>query len=401
MNRALLAVAALTACAGGGPAASPALTHVDPVTVGLSATGLDSVADFLRDKVREDAFPGGVLVVGRHGAVAYMAAVGVYGDEDQRPVDEHTVYDLASLTKVVGLTTATMFLVAEGALDLDQPAADYLPEFAGGDRDRITLRHLLTHTSGLPGWKPLYRETATAEEALQRIYSMELESPPGTQYVYSDLGAIVLTKVVERVTGTPFDEFLQARLFQPLHMSDTRFRPPAAWRDRIAPTERDPWRGRVLRGEVHDENTYRLGGVSGHAGLFSTGPDLARFAIWMLDAYHGRLRPGDPRPFLPDSLVRAFTTLQPGPEGSTRALGWDTPTPGGGLSSGHRLTPASFGHTGFTGTSIWIDPERDLFIILLTNRVHPTRENRALLPIRGIVADMVVAAVVPSDPPSQ
>ncbi len=174
-------------------------------------------------------------------------------------------------------------------------------------------------------------------------------------------------------------------------MTSTQYRPPAELQERIAPTEDDSWRGRLLRGEVHDENAFHLGGVAGHAGLFSTAPDLARFAIWMLDIYHGRLTDNGPR--LPTELVRAFTSLQPGPEGSTRALGWDMPTPGGGASSGHYLNPSSFGHTGFTGTSIWVDPVRDLFIILLTNRVHPTRDNRALLPLRGIVADMVVDAI--------
>jgi CubicO group peptidase (beta-lactamase class C family) len=175
-------------------------------------------------------------------------------------------------------------------------------------------------------------------------------------------------------------------------MRNTGFLPDSGTFDRIAPTERDPWRGRIVLGEVHDENASHLGGVSGHAGLFSTGPDLARFAVWLLRAHHGTL-PDDAEPRLPPDLVRELTSVQPGPDGSTRAIGWDTPTPGGGLSSGTRLSPSSFGHTGFTGTSIWIDPQRDVFIILLTNRVHPTRENRALLPIRGQVADLVVGAV--------
>jgi CubicO group peptidase (beta-lactamase class C family) len=176
-------------------------------------------------------------------------------------------------------------------------------------------------------------------------------------------------------------------------MHRTRFLPPEEWRTFIAPTEEDPWRGRLLIGEVHDENAARLGGVSGHAGLFSNAPDLARFLQWLLDAWHGRL-PEDAEPYLPADVVRQFTTKQPGPEGSTRALGWDTPSPGGGGSAGHLLSPSGFGHTGFTGTSIWVDPERELFIVLLTNRVHPTRENRALLRMRGVVADSVVGALV-------
>jgi CubicO group peptidase (beta-lactamase class C family) len=389
----LLLAACATSCGRDAPTGTAAeLLRVDPADVGLSSAALDSTADFLRQKVREGAFPGGVLVVGRRGAVAYTAPVGRYGDDDPRPVNENTIYDLASLTKVIGLTTAAMFLVADGDLDIDARVVDYVPEFTGTGKVGVLVRHLLTHTSGLPAWVPLYLETADADGALQRIYGMKLENPPGDHYSYSDLGAILLTQIVQRVAGVPLDTFLHERVFKPLGMSQTRFRPQFELRDRIAPTEMDPWRGRLLRGEVHDENAFHLGGVSGHAGLFSTGPDLARFAVWLLDAYHGRLG-DDPRPELPGALVREFTRRQPGPEGSTRALGWDTPTPGGGLSSGHLLDPSSFGHTGFTGTSIWIDPARELFIILLTNRVHPTRDNRALLPIRGIVADMVVGAV--------
>lgn len=202
-----------------------------------------------------------------------------------------------------------------------------------------------------------------------------------------------MAQVVERVAGESLDRFLERRLFGPLHMRRTRYRPPEDWRPFIAPTENDPWRGRVLRGEVHDENAARLDGVSGHAGLFSNGPDLAIFARWILDAYHDRLLPDDPAA-LDGEVVRHFTAKQPGPEGSTRALGWDTPTPGGPSSAGTMMSASSFGHTGFTGTSIWIDPEREVFIILLTNRVHPTRENRALLPLRGVVADMVMEALL-------
>jgi CubicO group peptidase (beta-lactamase class C family) len=353
---------------------------------------LQDVTLFLDSKVAEGAFPGGVLVVGHQGAVAYASAVGVYGEDDPRPVADTTVYDLASLTKVIGLTSASMMLVAEGKLDLDRPVQDYVPEFTGENKDQVLVRHLLTHTSGLPAWVPLHLQTETKDEAVRRVLEWPLESLPGEQYVYSDLGAITMAQVVERVADEPLDRFLERRLFGPLEMERTRFRPPEEWHPFIAPTENDPWRGRVLLGEVHDENASRLGGVSGHAGLFSNGPDLATFAAWLLDAYHDRLEKDEPA-FLPGSVVRRFTAKQPGPEGSTRAIGWDTPTPGGPSSAGTRMSPASFGHTGFTGTSIWIDPEREIFIILLTNRVHPTRENRALLPLRGIVADSVMNAI--------
>jgi CubicO group peptidase (beta-lactamase class C family) len=285
-----------------------------------------------------------------------------------------------------------MLLVADGTLELDRPVTDYLPAFRGPGKDAVTVRHLLLHTSGLPAWAPLYLMTETPEAALAEVMAIELERPPGERYVYSDLGAITLTKVVEAAAGAPLDRLLAQRLFEPLGMRHTRFRPPEEWLPFIAPTERDPWRGRVVRGEVHDENAARLGGVSGHAGLFSTAPDLFRFATWLTDAWHGRL-PADASVRLPAALVREFTRRQPGPAGSTRALGWDTPSPSGTGSAGSMLSASSFGHTGFTGTSIWIDPARELVIILLTNRVHPTRDNRALLPLRGEVADSVVSAL--------
>ena len=360
-----------------------------------SAFDYDSLAAtrlLLERKVTEGAFPGAVLVVGHGRRVSYMTAVGHYGDDDPRPVADTTVYDLASLTKVIGLTTATMMLVAEGKLELDRPVVDYLPEFTGPGKERVLVRHLLTHTSGLPAWAPLYLETKTPEEAIARVMQMPLEAAPGEHFVYSDLGAITLAQIVQRLTGEPLDVFLEERVFGPLRMERTRFRPPEAWLSTIAPTERDPWRGRLVRGEVHDENAYRLGGVSGHAGLFSDGPDLARFAFWMLDAWYGRLRP-DVQPYLPQDIVRQFTRRQPGPAGSTRALGWDTPSDSGRSSAGTLMSRESFGHTGFTGTSIWIEPERELFVILLTNRVNPTRENRAILDVRGQVADRVVRAL--------
>lgn len=369
------------------------LPTLDPVAAGFNPDSLRSLTAFLQAKAREHAFPGAVLLIGRSSGVVYLSTVGVYGDDDRRPVTARTIYDMASLTKVVGLTTASYLLMNEGAIALDDPVSHYLPDFSGGERDRVTIRHLLTHTSGLPPWIPLWRETPDRHAAFQRIDEEPLENPPGTHYTYSDLGAILMGRVVERVVSQTLDQFLYYRVFRPLGMTDTRFNPPDSLKPRIAPTEFDAvYRGRLIRGEVHDENAYHLGGVSGHAGLFSTAPDLARFAMWLLSAWRGTLD-STANPFLPADFVRTVTARQPGPEGSTRAIGWDTPDPEGGSSAGHFLSPRSFGHTGFTGTSIWMDPERDLYIILLTNRVHPTRENRALLAIRGQVADRVVQAL--------
>ncbi|HET7038992.1 MAG TPA: serine hydrolase domain-containing protein [Gemmatimonadales bacterium] len=345
---------------------------------------------YLDHEVAAGAFPGGVVVVGHRGRVVLSYAFGHYGENDPRPTTDSTIYDLASLTKVVGLTTVTMMLLADGRLDLEAPVGRFLPEYAEGARSQVLVRHLLLHDAGLPDWRPLYREADDPAAALALALGTPLDTIPGARYTYSDLGAIALAQVVERVAGERLDALLERLLFVPLGMRDTRFLPPESWRPRIAPTERDPWRGRVLRGEVHDENAARLGGVSGHAGLFSTGPDLARFAFWLLDLYHGRTP--DAGPPVPWPVVRVFTQRFGEPAGSSRALGWDTPS--AGSSSGRCLGPEAFGHTGFTGTSIWADPRRELVVILLTNRVHPTRENNLIRRVRPAVADLAVAAVL-------
>lgn len=350
-----------------------------------------SIGDYLSAEVDSGAFPSAVLLVGSHDSIVDLQAIGHYGDEDPRPVADTTVYDMASLTKVIGLTTAAMILVSEGKLDLDRPVHDYLPAFSGPEKDRVLIRHLLTHSSGLPADRPLYLETTTRQQALALVDSTPLDTVPGARFVYSDLGAIVLMQVIEKITGEPLNVYLQRHVFGPLGMTHTRYLPPASWIPFIAPTEHDPWRGRELRGEVHDENAARLGGVSGHAGLFSNAPDLARFAFFLLDAWHNRL-PADAPLEIPSRIVRMFTTRQNLPPGSSRALGWDTSDHDGG-SSGHLLSNVAFGHTGFTGTSIWIDPATDLVIILLTNRVNPTRFNHAILHIRSQVADRVVEAL--------
>jgi len=359
---------------------------VPPITMQQQSSGrFQRVVDYLRSQV-DSAFPGGVVAVGYRDSVVLLAAVGHYGANDRRPVTPETVYDLASLTKVIGLTTATMMLIDEGKLDLDAPVQRYVPAFQGTNKERVTIKNLLTHSSGMPAWRPLYAEAKTRDEALALVDTTALLRQPGDTFVYSDLGAMVLTQAVEAVTGQRLNDFLDAQVFTKLEMTSTRFLPPAGWRDRIAPTENDTvFRHRLLRGEVHDENAGRLGGVSGHAGLFSTAPDLARFAQWLL-----RLR-------TIDSLhVREFTHKQGLPPGSSRALGWDTPSENS--SAGTKMGPNAFGHTGFTGTSIWFDPDRDLFIILLTNRVNPTRANTKILQVRRRVADLVNDALATPPP---
>jgi len=358
-------------------------------------SGLAQVTDYLRSQV-DSAFPSAVVAVGRHGRLALLAAVGHYGQGDPRPVTPETIYDLASLTKVIGLTTACMLLVDEGKLDLDAPVQRYLPEFRGPGKERVTIRHLLTHSSGLPAWRPLWREARDRASVLALVDTTPLDTLPGVRFEYSDLGAIALMQVVERITSERIDRYLEERVFHPLGMSATGYLPPAGWRDRIAPTEDDTaFRHRVLLGEVHDENAGRMGGVSGHAGLFSNAPDLAVFVTWLLDVRGARLTPGRHAGVreLRAQTVLAFLRRQDLPPGSTRALGWDTPADSGYSSAGTKLSRRGFGHTGFTGTSIWVDPERDLFIILLTNRVHPTRANTRILQVRPRVADLVMDAL--------
>ena len=389
MIRRVAALAALVAC---GPVrAAPQAT---PVQARADAR-FDSVVAYLRSQV-DSAFPGAVIAVGRHDTVLLLSAVGHYGSDDPRPVTPETVYDLASLTKVIGLTTACMILVGEGKLDLDAPVQRYVPGFRGTGKERVTIRHLLTHSSGLPAWRPLYIEATTRATALALADTTALLRQPGDTFVYSDLGAMVLTQTVEAITGQRLDGYLEPREFQPLGMTSTRFLPPPAWRDRIAPTERSQ-DGTIIRGTVHDENAWKLGGVSGHAGLFSTAGDLAKFAQWLLEQRAGALtpgrRPGVNQPEVASNIVLEFTRRQDIPTGSSRALGWDTPSENS--SAGTKLGAHAFGHTGFTGTSIWIDPDKDLFVILLTNRVNPTRENGRIARVRPRVADLVVDALSP------
>ena len=395
--RCTLATLALAACHAGAPApAHRAIPAALPESVGFDAARLDQVKEYLASQV-DSAYPGAVVAVGRHGRLALLAAVGHYSDGDERSVEPETVYDLASLTKVIGLTTACMMLVQAGTLDLDAPAQRYVPEFRGPDKDKITIRLLLTHSAGLAADLPLFDSTRSRAAALTMVDTSPLLSAPGTTFVYSDLSAIVLMQVVERITGLPLDAYLEARVFGPLGMTATRFNPPPNWLEHIAPTELDTmFRHRLLRGEVHDESAARLGGVSGNAGLFSDALDLARFATWLMAVRAGTPGhgPGVNPPGLDSATVVRFTTRQNIPPGSSRALGWDTPSDSGYSSAGSKLSRRSFGHTGYTGTSIWMDPDNDLFVILLTNRVNPTRANTKILQVRATVADLVADALV-------
>ena len=353
--------------------------------VGMSAKRLETIDRIVRRGITAGGYPGASVVVGRRGFSVFEKGYGRLGwtSGSAAVVPDESIYDLASLTKVVGTATAAMILYDEGRLELDVPVSKYLPSFSGGAKDAVTVRHLLTHTSGLPAGRDLRRLAGNAWEARNVVLSTPLACRPGACQVYSDLGADVLGFTVEAVAHQGLDDFLNERVFSPLGMSDTRFRPAPAERDRIAPTEVSSPRGYPVRGEVHDENAWALGGVAGHAGLFSTAADLSLFAQMMLNG--GTLNGVR---IVSDSAVARFTQRTSG----TRALGWDTSDGEG--AAGIHMGQRAYGHTGFTGTSLWIDPDRDLFVILLTNRVHAPRARRPARVIADVRADLADAAVL-------
>lgn len=369
------------------PRRAMGLASAAPEEAGFRPHGLDDLDRMLDRFVAEGAFPGGVIAVGHRGRLVHLHPFGrlAYG-EDAAPVEADTIYDLASLTKVVATTTMAMILVDEGRLDLDRKVQDYLPLFKGPGKEAVTVRHLLTHRSGIDWWAPLYEELEGSKAYLERVQAMDLVFEPGAEYLYSDLGIILLGEILERVAGQPLEDFVQERVFRPLAMTDTVYRPGEDLLERVAPTEIDAWRGRLVRGEVHDENAFALGGVAPHAGLFSTAGDLARFCQMLLNG--GVL---EHRRIVSRATVELFTR-RAGTDDSMRALGWDTKSPDKS-SAGSFFSSRSFGHTGFTGTSIWIDPERELFVVLLTNRVHPTRDNQLIREARPAVADAAVLAL--------
>jgi beta-N-acetylhexosaminidase len=356
-------------------------------TAALQARLQAALDPLMEEQISKRAFPGAALAVGHRGNLVFQKGYGKLDYSAKAPaVTNGTIYDLASLTKVVTATTLAMQLYELGQLKLEHPVSRYFPGFTGDGREKITIRHLLTHTSGLPAHLPLYKELKGKPAFLEEILQVPLESAPGTKAVYSDLGLILLGDIIEKLSARPLDELAAARIFQPLGMTQTFFNPKPKWKKIVAPTENDPWRGRLLRGEVHDENAFAMGGVSAHAGLFGNTSDLAVFCQMLLNGgiYNHRriVRRG---------TLEKFAVRQNFPEGSSRALGWDTPS--NGSSAGSLLSPEAFGHTGFTGTSAWIDPTRQLFVILLTNRVHPTRENNAIREVRRLVADAAARAV--------
>jgi CubicO group peptidase (beta-lactamase class C family) len=354
-----------------------------------------AAADLLRSGIAEGAFPGASIEVGRRESVLWRGTFGALSyDSHASPVEAGTIFDLASLTKVLSTATLMMRAVDEGLIGLTDPVSAWIPEWRGADRQLVTIADLLSHSSGLTAYLPFYRDHTGRVEFQQAIATMPLEYPPGTKSIYSDLGFILLGFILEdgrsrhssRVSRGAFDPAASlavqfGRIASLVTDQPLTFLPPRTWRERIAPTEHDAWRGRTLIGEVHDENTWALGGAAGHAGLFGTAAAVGAFARATLHTIGGN-------PILASvETMRRFIERTHVP-GSSRALGWDTMLPTS--SCGSLMSRSAIGHTGFTGTSLWIDWERDAYVVLLTNRVHPTRENPLLKTLRPRIHDAIV-----------
>ena len=371
-----------------------------------------AVENATEEAVRHGVFPGAVLLVGRGADVIYERAFGWRSlVPDQSAMESSTIFDLASLTKPLATTIAIMLLVDEKKVRLDDHVTQFVPTFSFFAKTPTRIRHLLNHTSGLPAWKPYYEEVIKCENSgrthfvgsraaksyiMEQIHRERPFSEPGTQALYSDLGFMVLGEVVETISGSALDLFCHDRIFQPLGLRSTGFvdlTQRSTWQiktneNKIAPTELCPWRKKVLRGEVHDDNAFAVGGVAGHAGLFSCARDIHAVVAQLDRCLRGC------NSFLPQPLVQEFLTKDDTVSHSTHALGWDTPTPEKS-SSGMHFSRKSVGHLGFTGTSLWWDLEKNCHVILLSNRVHPTRNNEKIKRFRPSIHDLIMQAVNP------
>src|SRR5271167_2874464 len=364
-----------------------ALAQSSPTGTAAPATssqpGFAPLDALLKDAVEKGNAPGAVLLVGHNGAVVYRKAYGNRALEPSKePMTPDTVFDTASLTKVLATTISVMRMVQLGQVKLNDPVAKYIPEFAQNGKNDVTVRQLMTHYSGLRPDLALKPYWHGVDEAYSRANAEKLVNPPGSVFMYSDVNFIVLGELVQRVSGMPLNQYAQTYIFGPLGMTNTTFNPPETWTPRVAPTEHDERTGAMLRGVVHDPTGRAMGGVAGHAGVFSTADDLAKFAQAMLNGG---------APVLSTWIVEKMTTPQQPPNlTNVRGLGWDIDSP---FSSnrGDLLPVGSFGHTGFTGTSLWIDPTTNTYIILLTNAVHVKYGN--VIALRTEAATAVAAAL--------
>jgi len=378
--------------AQGRPATPSAeLRHAVPAVV---AALRDTIRGVLGRALADTAFPGAIAVVGdRRGEIAEVAVGHLTWGEAAVP-DRHSLWDLASLTKVVGTTTAIMRLVDEGRVEVAAPVQRYLPDWIGPGKSVVTVRHLLTHSSGLPSFKPYDRITTNRDSIDRLMFGTPLDSTPGQAMIYSDIGGYLLGKIVERVSGQTLDRFLVSTVYQPAGMTDMMFTPPASLLPRIAPTEIDTLRGGLVRGKVHDERAYYLGGVSGHAGLFGSANDLSVYARALLNGGSS----GETR-VVSAAVLQRFTGYADSTF-SDRGLGWQKPSitgmrfrTAGAWGASTQVSTATFGHTGFTGTSIIVDPVNDVYIILLSNRVNPTRANARIGGVRTRLTDAVMSVL--------
>jgi len=362
-------------------------------TAPLPAQSVAEVDAIVRRGIKLGIYPGAVVIIGRRDSILYARGYGhfTWNPASLVPSPDSTFWDIASITKVMGTTSAAMRLVDAGRLQLDAPVRQYLPRFAGGAKDRVTVRMLLDHTSGLRAYVPFFKQARTREAAIALLYSEQLVRQPGQKSVYSDLNAILMGLLLENVSGMSLDRFVSREVFEPLELLGTTYRLTAQARRRTVPTA--VWRGHPVQGQVNDPNAAVLGGAAGHAGIFSTGRDLARYAqVWLSNGVgpHGQwVRP---------STIRQFLTR--GANSGPRLLGWDTPELDGKQPSlfGTLISPAAYGHTGFTGTELWIDPAHDLFLVFLTNGTFDPKtrnSHHALRTVRTSLSDAAIRLVPP------
>jgi CubicO group peptidase (beta-lactamase class C family) len=353
----------------------------------MSAPDFTAASRVLADGVAAHAFPCAVAEVGRHTGVIWRHAVGRLHDAEDAPAaSPETVFDLASLTKPMATTTTVMRLTERDRLRLDDRIERWLSAWRGADRAAVSVRDLLEHAAGLTAHLPFYNDCVGRSEFEPAICATPLEYEPRAQSVYSDLGFILLGFLVADAAGSGLDEHFEA-MCADLGITEVTFRPPAAWRQRVAPTGFDKWRGRVLTGEVHDRNAWALGGVAGHAGLFGTAPAVGAFARAMLRAWRDD---AGPHPLARPETVRMFARRST-VVGSSRTLGWDGMRPTS--SCGALMDPTAIGHTGYTGTSMWIDAVHGVYVVLLTNRVHPHDRDQGILALRPRFHDCVMKAL--------
>ncbi len=356
----------------------------------------------MQQGVASGVCPGGVLLIAQKGKIRFNKAFGYAQLTPTKiPLTTNTLFDLASLTKPLATTAAMALLTESGALQLDNPVSKFIPEYKTGEKKSVTLTHLLSHCSGLPDWKPYFVKIVRQDKkepgflsspaARQKVYQMAHNEPlinkPGTHSLYSDIGFMMLGNIIEKVSSEPLDSFCRSNIFLKLNAKKTFFpHLGQAMKGLVAATEDCPWRGKIIRGEVHDDNAYAMGGVAGHAGLFSTAKEVYLLVTDWLNAINGN-------GLISSALARRLVTRRTKPKGSSFALGWDTPS-SENSSSGQFFSRQSFGHLGYTGTSIWVDRVNALVVILLTNRVHPTRKNNEIKAFRPALHDLIYREIV-------